>query len=669
MSSTSSGYVYSNGETEGVFTAFSSNVFELSKASNTIDSQAQTFSYDGSGRLTQVVNTDSSTTSISYAAGSDTITEPGGRTVTLTLDASNNLTRINDAASFARTLAYVNTNADNVHLLDSDSWNPYSTGFTYNATNDLISTVSPAGSDAWTFAPAASDGLTNPPPLYNPSGLIATVTDGLSSKATYFLNADGEEAFAQNPNGNTQSWTLSDGLVLDYIDGVGNSTSYGYDSLGSMTSMTSPGGGTTLYTYTADAFHRVAAMSAELSVVMSTGVYAVTSYQYSSGYLTEEISPNSGTTFYGYNTLGLMTSMTDALGNATDYSYNINRLETQELAYTGSSTSDFIESFSYNAAGNLVQTILGNTDTMIATFNGDGNQTSQTDYLVSGTTTLTASLTSEMYDAAGMMTRSITAGSITTNFTYNGNGDLLTQTDFIGSATASFVSNTYNTLHHLIASTQGPNTVSYTYDSDGNVQTKTDINAAGTASFETDSYDADDRLLTSVRGSGLMTTSYSYDSDGNVLTQAEFSSGSTAAVGTVTYSYNLDDQLVFTLTGGSNAIAYTYDNDGNLSTQIDYITSGATASFTTDTYDSDDRLILAVHGPDTSSYTYDGVGNMLFETDFIGSAIATETTDSYNLAGQMTLSVHGPDTTTYTLDADGRTLTQTDEIGTAVGAL
>ena len=44
--------------------------------------------------------------------------------------------------------------------------------------------------------------------------------------------------------------------------------------------------------------------------------------------MTAEISPDLGTTNYAYSA-GLVTSMTDALGNETDYSYNGSREQTE----------------------------------------------------------------------------------------------------------------------------------------------------------------------------------------------------------------------------------------------------------------------------------------------------------------------------------------------------
>jgi YD repeat-containing protein len=112
---------------------------------------ATTYGYDGQGRLIQVNAIDGGLTTLAYDPTSGllaTITEPGGRTVTLTHTGSD-LTGITDPAGFSRTLGY-----DSAHHVVSDAWDPIQTTFSYDG-QGLLRGVDQGLGSAWTITPAA----------------------------------------------------------------------------------------------------------------------------------------------------------------------------------------------------------------------------------------------------------------------------------------------------------------------------------------------------------------------------------------------------------------------------------------------------------------------------------------------------------------------------------
>ena len=91
----------------------------------------------------------------------------------------------------------------------------------------------------------------------------------------------------------------------------------------------------------------------------------------------------------------------------------------------------------------------GNTaDYQAMTYDGDGNVLTQTDFLVLGTTTLSASFTSNSYNLEDQLVQTVKGTGNTADYqamTYDGDGNVLTQTDFLVSGTttlsASYTSN------------------------------------------------------------------------------------------------------------------------------------------------------------------------------------------------------------------------------------
>jgi RHS repeat-associated protein len=461
-------------------------------------------------------------------------------------------------------------------------------------------------------------------------------------------------------------------------------TSYAYNSLGELTSSTTPAtsdfpdGRTTSYTYsdgTQTAYGGSGTIPAGLPLTSTTPGGAVTSYAYySDGDLAQVTEPSGARTGYTYDGLG------DELTSTT---------------YSDADPSGLTTSYTYNPVG----------QPLTVTFPGVVNE-------VTGVTHTRQD--SYTYDADGnelSLTQSdLTGGdpSRVTTYTYNDYGQLATETD-PGGATSGGSPQSQG------ASSAYPDgaATAYTYDPAGNVARMTDpdgntyaytyneYNEVTQITLYTPSTSQSDPTATCTSGEvqdtdggcDLVLDSYAYDPSG-LLASA------TDAMGRITtYSYDNNQDLIAVQqqppSGPGRQTAYTYDPAGNLigtdvsdlpvqnQTVTDYTvdaadrvtsqvfdpppagqtTSGYLDRTTSYTYNADDDVTAETvsdpNGSATTDYGYDSSGDETSQTVQNGSA-DPQTTWTYNELGEQT-SVTDPDgnTTDYGYDQAGDLTTVT----------
>ena len=178
------------------------------------------------------------------------------------------------------------------------------------------------------------------------------------------------------------------GNLTTYTD-VGGTTSYSYNTINLLTSLTEPGGAKTTYTY--DTGNRQTSMV----LPTSTGITVTSGYDNANHKLSVKAVKGASTLMnFAYAYRGnLKSSATDLGGNVTTYSYDaLNRL-TDALTKTSGGVQSSDYGYTYDGAGNR----------LTSTANGVG-------------TTYSYNFDNELIKS--------TVGNVITTYSYDGNGNL-----------------------------------------------------------------------------------------------------------------------------------------------------------------------------------------------------------------------------------------------------
>jgi RHS repeat-associated protein len=370
-------------------------------------------------------------------------------------------------------------------------------------------------------------------------------------------------------------------------------TSYAYNSLGELTSETAPLSRTTSYLYT--------------NGTSTTGGYNGAVPPKDLPY--QVTSPGGAVTTTLYFADGDVAQVTDPDGQITDYSYDGIGRKTSQIVYSNSFPDGLTTSYVYDKNGQVTQqtdppvtdgvTGAVHTEQTTTVYDADGNVTSQTVADITGgdasrTTTSTynsynelasqtdpdGNVTTYTYDAYGNKASETDPDGNVTDYTYDGDGDLLTTTleNYTGSppgsqAAAPLVeeSRSYDPAGQLASVTDAMGRVTdYTYTDNGLTATITDVSPNGSQSFVTqaNTYDAAGNLTQQVTNNGETTTDYTVDAASRVTQKVLDPSGLDR---TTSISYTPDDEQASVIQSGaqgaSTTTSYTYDPMGNVTSQ------------------------------------------------------------------------------------------------------
>jgi RHS repeat-associated protein len=393
---------------------------------------------------------------------------------------------------------------------------------------------------------------------------VLTKVDGLGHTTTYAYDAIYRVSTITDPLGNvtTYSYTANpgQGKVETDTNALGNSVTYTYNGAGEVTNIYKASGFKETFTYDADG-----------NKTTDNVIGNTTTYGYDA--LNREITITNalnGVTTYVYDAGDNRTVLIDSDGNRTTFAYDSdNRLTTQTDPLNHSST------FAYNAVGELTSKTDNNGRRDDFTYDADGRK-----------------LTEKWYNSSGTLTN-------TQTFTYDAIGEMLTAVDPNGTNTF-----TYDHLQR-VATVNEPFglTLTYTYDAGDNRTAMQDSKGG----LETFSYDAGNRL-TQVQFTGQGATlsyDYGYDKIGEITSLKRYSdlSGVTT-VGSSTWGYdgrgNVTGIYHYDSTGSTiQSFAYTWDNSDRLTHKV---INGVGTDLS---YDATNQL----KNDGTNTYTYDANGN------------------------------------------------------------
>jgi YD repeat-containing protein len=386
-------------------------------------------------------------------------------------------------------------------------------------------------------------------------------------------------------------------LLVSVKDAALNTTSYDYNILGSLTNITQ---GTLSRTFSFN----------------------------SKNFLTSETHPETGTTNYGRDNVGNMTSKSDASGTK-NYTYDsLNRLT--QVSYAGGYIS-----FTYDKANN--RTSMDNPSAAVDyTYDAVNRLTRKTEIIAGRTYTTdyeydsNDNVTNLYYPSGRRVYHSYNSNNQVTGLdyfgariggaAYNTAGLPTSFTSYPGGRTTQITYNSRNLTTRI--NSDSANDVGYGYDSRGNTISMT--NYKDSSKNQSFLYDSLNRL-TGFDGA-WNTGSYSYSSTGNRLSKT---------VGApTTYSYS--NNRLASSSGGETA-SFVYNGNGaptditwqGISYKLTYdplnnlITYKQGATVLGDySYDGDGLMVTKTSNGRTEVYHYDRGGRVISENDGAGNFIA-----------------------------------------------
>lgn len=550
--------------------------------------------------------------------------------------------------------------------------------------------------------------------LYDENGNVTKELDGEGYASSVGTTT---EARIQSGYGVNTSYNAAN-LVVSELDpaakdkGLKVSTSYGYDGMGRKTSETNVKG--VIYVTVYDDTGKVTSVAVKKSVTSPEQTFEAHTYDWA-GQPLSDTDANGNKTFYAYNALGLIRTVTSP-GDDTIPDYVVKRqYDNMGRLSRETDSAGKVSLYQYDAEDRQISLTEQEEDgahaiTTKVAYDVNGNKRFETDG--------NGNVHENIYDKLNRLVEerdsvtSLNAGVKVhaTKYTYDANGNKLTETNWLGN-TGTLI---YDEKNRLIERKDASNvtvqrleynlsdvqvrtrdalnrSTSYTYDKEnrltssvnpeGNIAS-TAYDLLGNKASVTDengnvtryAYDYLGRL-SSVTNALDEVTSYTYDLNGNKLTQTD-GSGHVS-----TYEYNAADLLTRRIDPGGIIIVngavsyqdsrierYTYFANGSMKTEKDR--NGNTTSYSYDVHER--QLSRTVEGPALTSssqrdrqvsYTYDNNNNQLTVADKTGTT--TRTYDELNRT--VTKSVPGLGMNTYQYDVTtGLTLGYRAEVTTDV---
>jgi RHS repeat-associated protein len=467
-----------------------------------------------------------------------------------------------------------------------------------------------------------------------------------------------------DPGNNTLSWQydpLNGYRLIAQTDGDGDTTRYGYDSNGFLSTVTDPDGDVTSYGYdirgnmvaqTKCQNQATGACSTSYFTYYPDDTTAAPAADPRNDMITASLDPRSSSasdtryqTSYAYNSFGEVTGVT-----------------TPPVAgYPSGQTTSIVYTCDWTATFGIVSPVTEPGTTCVDAVNGNPNN---------GT---------NPYPPGGLPYTQTTPGGAVTTYLYDLNGDLAQVTDPDGQVTKYTYDGLGRVSTKTVVSNSYPNglTTSYTYTLDGQVATETDPAVT-------------DRVTGAVHTAQIST---SYDQDGDVLSQTVADTTGGDASRTESFTYNANDLEASSTDEDHNVTHYGYNAYGDLASQTDpagnvtdysYDATGQLLTVTLQNYTGNPASPTAPVPLTESSRAYDPAGRLASITDSMGwvtsygytddglvasvtrsdpmtGASYTDEADTYDPAGNLVSQVtnNGATTTNDTVDAAGRTMSET----------
>ena len=454
---------------------------------------------------------------------------------------------------------------------------------------------------------------------YDAAHRLTGIRDNLGNRIAYQLDpmgnrtredvVDGTGRLAQT---RSRAFDASNRLAQD-IGAAGQTTRYGYDNEGNLTSVTDPLGRIVAQSF--DALNRLARTTDPASGVIDFTYDGrdqlrsvtdprrlATTYQINGlGERTVESSPDSGQTRLGHDSAGNVQVRTDARGHQkTTYEYDaLNRIKLARFA--DGTRIRYVYDQGPNGLGRLTTMVQDSGYPMIQwTYNAQGRVESEvlTDLPAPSAPPVTLRQ-SYVYDSAGRLAERIYPSGQNVSYTYDGSGRVSSIT-YRGTPVLQGIT------YHPFGGTSGW--------------------VWGNGTPHERRFDKDGRIVSYSVGGNVRRLSYDAASRITDITRIDQH-----------FEYDQLDRLIRAV-GNTESRAYSYDANGN---RLGLSLNGERSEYSVSPISN---RLASVNGRTVRNFTYDAAGNTLSDglTNF-----------SYNARGRMASATVGTSTTSYVYNGKG----------------
>jgi YD repeat-containing protein len=549
----------------------------------------------------------------------ETITNAAGHVTSITeYNAHGQPLTIVDPNGLATTLAY-----DSRQRLSSRSVGSEITSYDYDGVGQLTKVTLPDGS----FLSYT----------YDASHRLTEITDNLGNRIVYTLDTMGNRTLEQvrdplNTLAQTRSRVFNTlNRLSQEIGAASQTTTYGYDNQGNVTSIDGPlAGAADVTTNTYDALNRLVRVTDPNLGEVNYGYNAldqltsvsdlrslVTTYSIDGlGNLNQQVSPDTATTTNTYDAAGNLLTQTDAKSQLTSYVYDaLNRVTS--ITYQGGVVHSYQYDQGVNGKGRLTQITEPNSTTQYV-YDPKGRLVTET-----RTINAIAYVTSYAYDSSGRLSGMTYPSGRQVAYTFDALGRIQQIDTIAGGSSQVVVSSVGYRPFGPPQSLSFGNGQTYTrgFDQDGRIAAYTlatqtfavgydaasRINSIAEngvpAHTNTYSYDNLDRLTQAILP--MLTYSFGYDAVGN---------RSSRTVGSSTHNY--------AYSGTSNRLSSITPNSGPVQTYVHDANGSVTANgVNTYGYDTRGRMTQAVSAIGTTNYQVNSLGQRIRKTNIQGDTV------------------------------------------------
>jgi RHS repeat-associated protein len=513
--------------------------------------------------------------------------------------------------------------------LETTTTYTYHPTFNKIATETVKSVVTPAQNRVTTYSYNPSTGNLQ---SVNVSGLLNPTTP-FSYTTTYGYDSVGRLTSITGPRADVQDVTS---VGYDPVTGflstitrpaIGATTYSNHDGLGNPRTVADPNGQMTTYTY--DTVGRILTAKAPGDSNPTQFFYTTAPCgSCGDGFKTRLnllIMPEGNRVDFGYDAAGNLINIIDTDGNSINYKYDSEGNRLSDEIKDASGVLQKTLSYTYDALNRPKRIV--NPDSTYTEYGYDfmGRRTSLKDPKGQNST--------NQYDILNRLTTVIQPSNITTTLGYTTNGNLASLRDGNNNATV-YKFDDMGRVYQSISPDTG--TTSYSYDPSGNMVSRTDAKGV-TISYQ---YDALNRLM-KVDFPSDTDTVYTYDAcmngNGHLCSMTD-------ASGSTSYEYTAKGELkkeTRIIDGISYVTQYTYDMNGNIATVTYPSGRIITYGYANDRVSSISSTLIGINATLASSITYKPFGKM--KSLIYGNGVTGTITydNQYRMAGISTGSLQG----------------------------